>query len=117
MRRRFTRDPQKILTDFYKLLGTDTAPHSEHLNQALLLAGLDELRDGDVQPALSSLAAPGLVLASRNDPLVPETTSEELTNINSRTRILWHETGGHMLPQTDPVWCASHIKDFVTSLN
>jgi pimeloyl-[acyl-carrier protein] methyl ester esterase len=115
MRRRFAHDPQKTLAEFYKLIGENSILNMAHLNQTLLLEGLDELREYDMQPTLSDLAVPSMVLASRNDPLVPENVGEALTCVNSHARLLWHETGGHMLPHTDPAWCANAVNDFIKS--
>jgi hypothetical protein len=31
-------------------------------------------------------------------------------------RIAWHE-GGHLLPQEDPAWCASHLRRLAAHLS
>lgn len=28
----------------------------------------------------------------------------------------WHARGGHLLPRSDPQWCAGHIRDFALGL-
>ncbi len=87
----------------------------DHTNQPRLRDGLDELRDGDATGTLSSLQASGLVLASRNDPLVPVAATEALASASSAT-LAWHETGGHILPLSDPEWCAEQIKNYVKNV-
>jgi hypothetical protein len=58
--------------------------------------------------------APGLVLASNNDPLVPERASEELGELAKRGGIQWHDTANHIAPINDAAWCAAAIRKFLT---
>jgi pimeloyl-[acyl-carrier protein] methyl ester esterase len=109
---KMTKDPQRTLARFYASIGatppvTPAAPRIERL-----LESLDELLAIDIDGALRSM--PGLALASRNDPLVPVATSEALAVPTAK--IHWHETGGHMLPQSAAPWCAEAIMDFVRAL-
>jgi pimeloyl-[acyl-carrier protein] methyl ester esterase len=78
-----------------------------------LRAGLDELQ-ADITPLLEPMITPGLVLAARNDPLVPPKVSENLCGLTREGALLWHETAGHLLPLRDPEWCANAIKDFLS---
>ena len=111
MRLRLLKDPQKTLTDFYKLVGAGNIPAS--LDKNRLCEGLDELRDGDVKEGLMTLKVPGLVLAAKNDPLIPAQASGHLGKINAKAQLQWHENGGHLLPLIDHHWCAQKINDFM----
>jgi len=112
MRIRLQADAHKTLADFHSLIGAkrpDGEPNIERLRQSL-----DELRDFD-SADVTGYALPGLVLASKNDPLVPQEIS---TNLAENKDILWHDTteqgvGGHILPHSDPEFCAKAIKDFL----
>jgi pimeloyl-[acyl-carrier protein] methyl ester esterase len=117
MCRRMGVDPRATLDNFYGLIGAGAAevPHASP-NVDTLRAGLDELRDGDVTSALRNLKVPGLVLASRNDPLVPEVASQALFDVNPSAKISWHETGGHMLPMREVAWFAQAINKFLSLL-
>ncbi|HEU0118856.1 MAG TPA: alpha/beta fold hydrolase [Alphaproteobacteria bacterium] len=110
IRIRLENDPHQTLKDFHGYIGARTPAgeaQAERLREAL-----DFLRDGDASAVLETLAAPGLVLASKNDPLVPAETSAALAEGRS---IEWHDKGGHVLPQNDPNWCAESIRLFVAS--
>jgi pimeloyl-[acyl-carrier protein] methyl ester esterase len=108
MRQRLNRDPQKTLGDFHKMIGAIGPNGMPDIDK--LRVGLDELRDGDI--AALSASKPGLVLASRHDPLAPEPTSATLIQ-NDKQQIIWHEGASHVLPQSEPAWCAQHITAFV----
>ena len=105
MQRRLSADTATTLDKFYRMVGAEgpTGP----ADRKRLGAGLKLLRDGDITelPALKNL--PGLILAARRDPLVPVAASATLG------APVWHEQGGHCLPQADPDWCAEHIEAFI----
>jgi len=109
MRGGLLKDAPKTLADFYRLIGAAApaaavTPHVESLRD-----GLDVLRDASFDPAV--VAGTGLVLAAKNDPLVPIATSAALAA--SADRIAWHAGGGHLLPQNATAWCAEQIVGFV----
>jgi pimeloyl-[acyl-carrier protein] methyl ester esterase len=112
MRLRFSSDPAKTLKDFYSFIGA-RAPQTVSLDADRLREGLDELRGEDVSGIVSALDVPGLVLASRSDPLVPVAASEALAKKTRQAKLKWHERGSHVLPQSDPAWCAQAIKEFL----
>jgi pimeloyl-[acyl-carrier protein] methyl ester esterase len=107
MKMRLQDNAAATLQDFYRQIGA--APVVGKPNVAWLGAGLDELRD----LVFAELAVPGLVLASRNDPLVPPSASEALSRYAAENAPLWHESGGHILPQSDAGFCATAIADFL----
>ncbi|MDX2028830.1 MAG: alpha/beta hydrolase [Alphaproteobacteria bacterium] len=110
MRMRLSANPAQTLQDFHAMIGS---PMPEGMpNAECLREGLDALRDGAVDEN-TACNIPGLVLASRKDPLVPVAASEKLGRMAQQG--LWHEAGGHILPQSDPDWCAQAIENFVAS--
>jgi pimeloyl-[acyl-carrier protein] methyl ester esterase len=110
MRQQLAKNPERTLTAFYELIGaSQMVAASSDLDN--LSAGLDELRDADIGGLLQTNTKPGLILAAKNDPLVPVSTSEAMAVSNKRLR--WHPTGGHILPQSEAAWCAKVIEDFM----
>lgn len=113
MRMKLVVQPEKTLQSFYKQNNAEAPQGTPDIER--LREGLDELRDGDVRKILETANIPGLVLAAFNDPLVPIAVSEELGR--TAQRIAWHETGGHVLPQSDPGWCAEAIRGFLVAIS
>ena len=85
----------------------------EALNVERLAEGLDWLMQWDAQAARARLACPMRALASRDDPIVPVSTTEAIWQ---ETGIDWSRDGGHVLPLRHPRWCAHHVLDFAASL-
>jgi len=111
MRLRLQSDPEKTLQDFYDMIGAarpEGAPNVEKLSE-----GLERLQSADASATLASLDVPGLILAGGKDPLVPMKASEALAYATRQGSMLVHPDGGHLLPQSDPGWCASAITDFL----
>lgn len=111
MKKQLLHNPENTLTEFYELIvakspAVDAVPHVRRLCD-----GLDELRDADIGEALRLSAKPGLVLAAKNDPLVPPATSEALAGFH--TQLEWHPDGGHILPQSAAPWCGTAITRFI----
>ena len=111
IRKRLSADAEKTLKDFHYYIGAEAPPGSP--NAERLREGLDELSTAAIEETLFALDAPGLVLASKNDILVPSETSEKLAALAPRAGIAWHDSGGHVLPQSDPKWCAREIQNYM----
>lgn len=111
---RLAIEPEKTLQDFYKLIAARPPQHTPPMGD--LREGLQALRDSNVLDFLASLNTPGLILVSRHDPLVPVTASEALGNAAQSSTLQWHETDGHVLPQSDPSWCAEAITKYVCEI-
>lgn len=110
MRQQLAKNAERTLAAFHRSVGaTRTAAVPPRLDN--LSGGLDELRDADIGDLLETNTKPGLILAAKNDPLVPIETSEAMAASN--TSLHWHPAGGHLLPQSDAAWCAKAIKDFI----
>jgi pimeloyl-[acyl-carrier protein] methyl ester esterase len=104
-------DAKKTLDDFYALIGAPpprAAPNGERLRE-----GLDELQAADAEDFLEESRLPGLVLAGRCDPLVPLAASETLVHKARQGRLHLHEEAGHLLPLSDPAWCAQAMAGFL----
>ena len=114
MRVALQSDPAKVLRDFYQLIGAKPAIAGAP-SLTRLTAGLDELRDLDGNDILSSFDISGLALAGRLDPLVPLGASEELGQKAQGGGLAVHDEAGHLLPETDPSWCARLISQFLAT--
>ncbi|HEB79980.1 MAG TPA: alpha/beta fold hydrolase [Rhodospirillales bacterium] len=97
------RAPEKTVADFMALCGAE-AP--ERLDVERLRQGLQWLMDWDAREALEAETAPVAALAGRSDPIVPAAASEAAF----KSRLHWRD-GGHLLPLTDPDWCAERIRE------
>ena len=67
----------------------------------------------DVRRIKEGLRCPVLALASRDDPIVPESMSEAIWGNHG---IVWSPDGGHVLPLMHPRWCARHVLEFARAL-
>lgn len=91
--------PLRVVTDFRMRCGS-TAPSLGVPDGARLLDGLQSLHTWDERAAPVQLA-----LCGSNDPLISMAMSKACF---AEDRIVRHE-GGHLLPQEDPAWCATHL--------
>jgi len=105
MIQRFDLEPQAVLRDFRLRCGADGAlPGEPRLER--LRAGLVGLRDWDGRAGLDDV--PVLALAGSADPIVPPAMSEAAFAAPEM-----HPSAGHLLPLSDPEWCAGHIRGFL----
>jgi pimeloyl-[acyl-carrier protein] methyl ester esterase len=102
---------EKPLQDFYRSI--DAPPLQGTPKIERLREGLDELQSIDTGALLGEQNLPGLALASRNDPLVPIDASEALGAKAKDFRL--HDEAGHLLPLSDPAWCAAAMTEFLGS--
>lgn len=100
------RDPQKTLAAFYRNLGLENVP--AFFESTRLAEGLGFLENAVLPPSLPRT----LVLAARNDLLVPESASAYLGEAASAD-VIWHDRGGHLLPRTASAWCVAQIRTFL----
>ena len=105
----FVAQPQAVLRDFARAAATTRHPARSTWPRwnAVSLA----LRDEDRRAGLAALPMPALALAGAEDPVVPPAmTGAALLGVALCMR------GGHLLPRSDPQWCAGHIRDFALGL-
>lgn len=107
MRMGLRRDPVKVLTDFYRVIGYDRTPPGAP-DADRLATGIDLLTMGD----LTDIPLQGLILAGKDDPLVPNAASRRLAAQALRAELIW-ANGGHLLPQTHTNWCAWQIREWM----
>ena len=82
-----------------------------------LLQGLSWLRDWDArQDETGPNREPILALSGGQDPILPEGMDEHCFAGFPDVRRARLDTAGHLLPVTDPDWCADHIRAFLTEL-
>lgn len=108
---RFDREPQAVSADFLGRCGRVDALGS--LDIPTMRAGLEWLRDWDVRDSLDREASPILVLAGSADPIVPPPMTRASFGGRAGVSLRWREGGGHLLPLTDPDWCAAEIRAFL----
>jgi pimeloyl-[acyl-carrier protein] methyl ester esterase len=82
----------------------DATPPPDKPDFRRLQDSLDHLREWDARPA-----QPDLALCGETDKVVPPDLSRAAF---PSTNTLWH-SGGHLLPQQDPDWCAEQISTWL----
>ena len=108
---RFDRDPHTVSADFLRRCGCADSPGAADV--PALRAGLTWLRDWDARASLDKETAPILALAGSADPIVPPPMTAAAFAGRDRVSLRWREGGGHLLPLTDPDWCAAEIRAFL----
>ncbi len=114
MQRDMAKAPEQVLTDFQARCGIEHAmPGTPHWNT--LKEGLSWLLQWDERERLQGLSVPLLVLAGRNDPIVSPAMTTAAFAACPRGGCHWREDG-HLLPNSAPVWCATHIRAFMAAI-
>lgn len=111
---RLVTDPATLLVDFYHRCGAHFA--QDEICFERLHHDLTTLRDEDRTNDSKRWNRPILSLQGSEDPILPV---DLRTAAFATARDLKRETrtgGGHLLPITDPSWCANAIHDFVARL-
>ena len=80
-----------------------------------LRGGLDWISTWDEGEELKNLGAPVMALAARDDRVVRQEMTEAIWG-EGVAELHWHEDGGHILPLTEPEWCAQHINKFADDI-
>lgn len=106
--------PGETVAAFRARLGAEAALPADveagHvLQQDRLREGLVALRDGDLRDRLSRFSLPFVALGGAEDPLV----SPAMTAASFGSSAILRPDGGHLLPLTDPDWCAGHLREFI----
>lgn len=111
MSARLSSHPDQVRGDFLERCGlpTDQHPVWNEADAPILADGLRALEDWDCRDRAGTV---DLVLAGRQDPIVGAAMTSACF---PSTRIEWQD-GGHLLPLTDPGWCAEKIRRVVETL-
>ena len=115
MRDGLRRDPHAQMQQFWKNAGFDGHEPTGELDGGGLRGGLDWISTWDAGEELKHLGAPVLALASKDDRVVREDASETIWG-GGMAELHWLGEGGHLLPLTQPEWCAEHINRFADDL-
>ncbi len=113
MKKGIERNPTKQLQSFWDNCGITKYKPMAPPNESRLTDGLDWLEHWDCRQELTDIHCPKLVLATRDDKIVPEQMTRDIW---TRQDIIWSETGGHMLPVIRPDWTAQKITEFIHDL-
>ncbi len=113
LKRGLDRDPHATLQVFLRSCGAVDVAATPQLNVPRLREGLDWLMHWDAEEAKKAIECPMLILAARNDAIVPPAMTEAVWG---KRKILWSAGGGHVLPLSHPDWCARHVLEFANSL-
>lgn len=113
MVQRLEQEPRALLEEFGRAGGMRTPMPPEGMELPRLAEGLGFLATWDGRPALARLGLPLRALASDDDAIVPPTLTRACFPEES---LHWHPAGSHLLPLTQPAWCAERIGDFVEQL-
>ncbi|MEK7946910.1 alpha/beta hydrolase [Pigmentiphaga sp. YJ18] len=109
---RLAADPAAVVSEFRRRCGAADPIDAGTLDEAVLAAGLRQLRAGDARAAWAARRVPVRILAGDADPVV----TPALTAASFGGEAVWCAGGGHLLPLTHPAWCASQIRAFVREL-
>ncbi len=115
MAARMKREPQATVDDFRHRCGVGTAP--EGLDGLRLNEGLDWLRQWDLRDHLAAETVPLLALGGEEDAVVPWALTEGIYGGRPETTLHCAPRGDHGLPQTQPQWCAEHLRALVSRLS
>ncbi len=107
MKRNMVQNSVDQVKEFWHHAGLDQSGGFKNLKPAKLIEGLSWLSKWDAE---TPNGLPVMVLASRNDHIVPRRMTEKIWG---EYPIKWIDTGGHMLPITQSEWCTEHIKSFI----
>lgn len=111
---RFAEDPAAVVADFRKRCG-DEEPFGD-LALDRLRDDLAALRDWDCRAQAAELALPILSLQGGADPILPSAMRDAVFAGAALVERVTQPEGGHLLPLTDPAFCAAHIRRFAERL-
>lgn len=111
---KFRREPAEVVADFRRRCG-ESAPITD-LATDRLHDDLSFLREGDERRRTIEVGIPLLSLHGGEDPIL---SAEQRATVFAGAADLQravHPSAGHLLPSSDPVWCAGHIRSLLERL-
>ncbi len=112
MQKKWQTEPTTVLQDFQELVRAGYDLSGETIDQEALLNGLKDLNEIDGRPALKAWDCPVLALSAEDDPLIFLPHSQAFTGMGARFDLRLSPSGGHILPLSQPQWCAEQIQEF-----
>lgn len=111
---RFAEDPAAVLADFRTRCGDDAAFGTLALDR--LGDDLQALRDWDCRAEAADFAPPILSLQGGADPILPAALRDAAFAGAPLVERLTQADAGHLLPLSDPAFCAAQIRRFAERL-
>lgn len=107
--------PPQWISDHHAELEEEEDAHVASFPAAMIEARILEACRFDIFDRVGALAAPLLLIASKDDALVPPSCSEELAEAVTGAQLATMEWGGHACNVTDPEAFARHVFEFLGS--
>lgn len=111
---RFAEAPEAVLAEFRQRCGL--AAKAGPIAPEPLAEDLRLLRDGDCRKAAAEFAAPILSVQGARDPILPQEMRAQVFASARRIERSEHLEHGHLLPLSDPDYCARQIMSFLDRL-
>jgi pimeloyl-[acyl-carrier protein] methyl ester esterase len=107
---KFGEDPAAVLSDFRRRIGDEAPVRAADIDR--LQADLIDLRHGDRTAEAAGFPAPILSLQGGRDPLLPAPMRDAAFAGAPLLERMTHPEAGHLLPVSDPAYCARAIRAF-----
>lgn len=111
---KFEQEPAEVVADFRRRCG-ESAPVPALATQRLR-DDLTLLRDGDERRRTIEAGIPILSLQGGEDPILSADQRASVFAGAPDLQRAVHPAAGHLLPSSDPIWCAGHIHSFLERL-
>lgn len=115
-RQRFETDPESHMKRFWAQGLEEDLCSIDRLNLDRLSEGMNWLATWDAEKDAHDFSGPILAIALKNDKIVPPAMSRAVWEKIPNAKLVWHETGSHFLPSTEPEYCAEKIRGFAGDL-
>lgn len=108
--------PAEWISDHLDALDAEAAHHAGNFqSEPVLRARIHALQSFDIMSRLAHIHCPTLLLASRDDMLVPSRCSVAMAEHLPEARLVMLDWGGHAVNVTDPDRVNRHLLEFLAS--